>query len=388
MVNPSDFCSELSSRGIEFYAGVPDSLLKEFCKYLELNAKKENHTITANEGNAVGLAIGYHLATGKIPLVYMQNSGEGNIVNPFASLADKEVYGIPILFLIGWRGEPGVHDEPQHIKQGRITLSLLDTLEIPYSILENNPNKIKSDLDKAIIYMKQQSAPYAIIARKDLFDKIETAKQEDNSKYQLTRESALEFVLKQAEKDALIVSTTGMLSRELFELREKYKETMHEKDFLTVGGMGHTSSIALGVAMSKPSRQVYCFDGDGSFIMHLGASAIIGQKKPENLRHIIFNNGAHDSVGGQPTAGFSINMRDIAKACGYNSALYADDENGIREAFEVMRLVKGPVLLEIRVKKGNRKELGRPTTTPKQNKEAFMNNLSSDNLDKNNLNSQ
>jgi phosphonopyruvate decarboxylase len=317
------------------------------------------------------LAAGYYLATGKIGMVYMQNSGMGNAINPLASLVDKKVYNIPLIMLIGWRGEPGKKDEPQHIKQGEITKSLLDVLGIPFSIIPESIKEMNYIMKKALRYIKEQNAVYAFIARKGIFEPYHLIGKSELTK-NLSREEALKLVIDQLSSKDVIVSTTGKLSRELFEYREELKQN-HDRDFLTVGSMGHCSQIALGIAISKPTRDVYCFDGDGAVIMHMGSLAIIGSQKPENFKYIIFNNGAHDSVGGQLTVGLEIDIPLIAKACGFNSIFRAETEDEITKGIKNLKIAKGPSLLEIKIKKGARKDLGRPTKTPLENKRAFMN---------------
>ncbi|HLD72122.1 MAG TPA: phosphonopyruvate decarboxylase [Candidatus Nanoarchaeia archaeon] len=379
MIKCKEFFGLLQEEEIRFYAGVPDSLLKSFCAYLTDHTSEKEHIIAANEGNAIALACGYHLATGKIGLVYMQNAGEGNAVNPLLSLADSEVYSIPLLMLIGWRGEPEKHDEPQHVKQGKVTLELLEAMKIPYEILPDSWEGAKSSLGKVVGYMAKHQTPYALVIRKGTFEEYKMQKLTEDKLteniYSLSREEALKQVVDALSSDDLIVSTTGMLSRELFEYREALQQG-HERDFLTVGSMGHSSSIALGLALEKPERNIYCFDGDGAALMHLGAQAIIGKLSPQNFRHLIFNNGAHDSVGGQPTAAFNCDFPAIAKACGYKQAWRADTKEELEEKLRLLQESSGPGLLEIRLKGGNRKDLGRPTTTPIENKRSFMRFLS------------
>ena len=370
MISPKFFIDKLGSSGIDYFAGVPDSLLKNICAYISDNMDAQHNIITANEGGAIGLAAGYHLATGKIACVYMQNSGEGNIINPLASLTDKEVYNIPVLLLIGWRGRPGVHDEPQHVKQGKITTGLLNTMGINYDILSKDEVNAAKQIDKAMSLMKASNEVYALIIEKDTFESYSLQNIEKND-LTVSREEAIRLVAAATDKKDVIVGTTGMISRELFEYRESVNEG-HERDFLTVGAMGHASQIALGIAMEKPERTIWCFDGDGASIMHMGSMAIIGHKAPKNYRHVIFNNGAHDSVGGQPTVGLNINIPSIAKAVGYKESLSVDSKEDLSKILPVVKDLEGPVLLEIKVKKGNRKDLGRPTTTPIQNKESLM----------------
>jgi len=371
MIKCEDFYSLLVKNGIDFFCGVPDSLLKYPIAYISDHAMKNKNIITANEGNAIALAAGYHLATGKIGMVYMQNSGEGNAINPLTSLTDKKVYSIPLLLLIGWRGEPGEKDEPQHVKQGEITKSLLDILEIPYNIMPESIEETHHIVKKAVKYIKKQNSTYAIIVKKGIFEPYNLTNKSETPN-NLSREESLRIVVEHLSSRDIIVSTTGKLSRELFEYREELKQN-HNRDFLTVGSMGHCSQIALGIAISKPTRNVYCFDGDGAVIMHMGSLAIIGSQKPDNFKHIIFNNGAHDSVGGQLTVGLQIDIPLIAKACGYNSVFKAGTKEEIIEKINLLRTVKSPSLLEIKIRKGARQKLGRPTISPKENKKIFMN---------------
>lgn len=370
MIRPKAFIDLLTQGGVDFFAGVPDSLLKNLCAYITDNVSREKNIIAANEGNAVGLAAGYHLATGKVGCVYMQNSGEGNIVNPLLSLVDEDVYHIPMLLVIGWRGEPGVHDEPQHKKQGKVTLSLLETMGIPYAVLDENWGQQVQGALKAI---NETNGVYALIVRKGTFEDYMLQNQTLSS-LPLSREEAIKIVVDKLREDDIVVSTTGMISRELFEYREARLQG-HGTDFLTVGSMGHASQIALGIALQKPERRVFVFDGDGALLMHMGGMAIIGDYCPKNLVHIVFNNGAHDSVGGQPTVGLSIDLPKIAEAVGYKTVLKASDETELRTALSQLEGCEKTALVEIYVRKGNRKDLGRPTTTPIQNKEAFMQNL-------------
>lgn len=370
MLSPKIFIESLAAKGIDFFAGVPDSLLKNVCAFISDTLDDRHNIIAANEGAAVGLAAGHYLATGHIPCVYMQNSGEGNAINPLASLTDKEVYGIPVLLVIGWRGEPGVHDEPQHVKQGKITLPLLDAMGIRHEILSQDETEFRSQLDGAVRHMSETGEAFAFIVRKNTFEPYTLQRHEVNE-YPLSREEAIQKVAAGLSAKDVIVSTTGMISRELFEYRTAQGQG-HERDFLTVGSMGHASQIALGIALEKTDRRVWCFDGDGAALMHLGSVAIIADKAPENFVHVIFNNGAHDSVGGQPTVGLKVNLAGIAKAAGYKDAVSVTTAEDLGSTLKVLKTMRGPVLLEVRVHRGNRKDLGRPTTTPIQNRDALM----------------
>ena len=373
MLSPKFFIDTLGNHGIDFFAGVPDSLLKNICAYIADNLDDKHNIITANEGAAVALAAGYHLATGKVGCVYMQNSGEGNAVNPLASLTDKEVYHIPVLLLIGWRGRPGIHDEPQHVKQGKITTGLLNVLGINYEVLNKDEDFAKKQIEKAINSIHDTGEAFALVVEKDTFDSY-TLQNVIKNDLTLVREEAVQMVAQSLDKNDVVVSTTGMISRELFEFREAAGDG-HQNDFLTVGSMGHASQIALGIALQKPNRNIFCFEGDGAVLMHTGSMAITASKKPNNFYHIVFNNGAHDSVGGQPTVALDIDLPAIAKAVGYPSVFSVDNQNDLAKTLSQITSFPAPVFLEIKVKKGNRKDLGRPTTTPIQNKEALMNFL-------------
>jgi phosphonopyruvate decarboxylase len=368
MIEPEYFYNQLINNNTDFFAGVPDSLLRSFCAYITDYAGENAHFISANEGSAVGLAAGYHLATGKIPLVYMQNSGIGNATNPLLSLVDPDVYRIPLVLVIGWRGEPGVHDEPQHKKQGKVTLALLETMGIPYSIMATNENELHPQISDCYRYIAKNSSPYAFVVRKDTFAPY-AMKKDEEVKAEMTREEAIEEVMLAADKRTIIVSTTGMASRELYELREKHGMS-HERDFLTVGSMGHASQIALSIALYKRDRNVICIDGDGACIMQMGGLMTIGTRKPANLRHIIINNGAHDSVGGQPTVALEIDIPGIARAAGYGRVISVTTKNGLKEALSVKDAVT--TLIEIRTQKGSRNDLGRPKESPWENKAVFM----------------
>lgn len=370
MIRPEYFYNTLRGMGIDFYTGVPDSLLKDICAYITDHADRKNNIIAANEGGAVGLAAGYHLATGNIPVVYMQNSGLGNTVNPLMSLTDSDVYRIPVLLVIGWRGEPGVHDEPQHVKQGKTTLPLLDAMEIRHEIMSGDETELEKQLAGGVRYMKETGRAFALVVKKGTFGKYKLQNGTHNP-YTMEREEAITAVAGAMDVKDIVVSTTGKISRELFEHRTATGEG-HSRDFLTVGSMGHASQIALGIALNRPERNVYCFDGDGAAIMHMGGMGIVASMLPGNFYHIVFNNGAHDSVGGQPTIGFGIDLPKIAAGCGYKTVMSVATRSELDAILPTLTTLPAPLLLEIKVKKGSRDDLGRPTTTPVENKEALM----------------
>ncbi len=371
MIKPKHFCERLAKSGLEYFSGVPDSLLKDLCAYIDDNLPAQNHVISANEGNAIAIAAGQFLGSGKPSVVYMQNSGLGNTINPLTSLADPAVYSIPMLLLIGWRGEPGVKDEPQHLKQGELTESQLNVLGIPYIILDGDRN-IEEELDNLLSLMGRDSRPVAILIRKNTFTEY---KQENTTTLShhsdMKREDALAVLLDDCEPDDLIVSTTGKTSREVFELRQKRQQ--ENRDFLTVGAMGHTASIAMGVAMTRPERKVIALDGDGSLLMHMGCLPVIAGQQLSNLVHVILNNQCHESVGGQDTSIKNVDLRSLALACGYNQFETVSDLVSLKRVWNEIKLLSGPLMLEVKLKSGSRNDLGRPTNTPIENKQMFMN---------------
>lgn len=358
---------------VDFYTGVPDSQLKPLCNYLQYTyGNSDHHIIAANEGNAVAIAAGYHMATQKIPAVYLQNSGLGNIINPVASLLNDKVYGIPCIFIIGWRGEPGVHDEPQHIFQGEVTLKLLETMDISYFVVDRDTSiQELQDIMEHFHAILKQGKSVAFVIKK------EALKYEQKVFYQnsfcMNREEVIRRICN-AAKDNIVVSTTGKASRELFEIREQNSQS-HQYDFLTVGSMGHSSSIALEIAKRKKQKRIWCIDGDGAMLMHMGSMAVIGTQKPDNLIHVILNNAAHETVGGMPTAAGNIDILTIAKGCGYEKIMSACDYETLEQCLQEIANEKYLTLLEIKVALGARADLGRPTIPAIENKNNFMNYL-------------
>ena len=373
-IDCAQFFQNLTALGIRFYAGVPDSLLKNICAYITDHVDATHHLITPNEGNAVALAAGHYLATGDIPLVYMQNSGLGNAVNPLTSLSDPEVYAIPMLLLIGWRGQPGVKDEPQHVKMGRINPAVLETLEIPQAVLSADWQTAQQQLQTAVRTIRETSAPYALLVPDGVFENYKLQHAPEAITNGLSREAAIEIAATHLPPEAVVVATTGKISRELYEVRERQSQG-HARDFLTVGSMGHASQIALGIALSQPGRPVFCFDGDGAVLMHMGALAAVGSSGCKNLVHIVFNNWAHESVGGQPTVGDRIHLPRIAEACGYQAAYRAHSGEELKSMLALAETEEGPVLLEVLVEKGSRADLARPKEKPVENKRLFMQTL-------------
>ena len=413
---PERFMWHLKQRGVNFFTGVPDNTLQDLVGYMEDTEPASRHVVAANEGAAVAIASGYHLGTGKIPAVYLQNSGIGNAVNPLLSLCSSGVYSIPMLLLVGWRGEPGTTDEPQHAIQGEIMPGLLSELRVPWAVLPSSHGEAEPALDSAIAAMQREQQPFVMLVRQEAFQKYKP-KAQHSSKLPMSREAAVQLIIEQLNGHEIIVSGTGMVSRELFEYRQSLGAG-HQRDFLTVGSMGHASAIALGIANARPDRkvvyldtclytclyrclhtclytclcmcilytclctclytclctcvytQVVCLDGDGSALMHLGNVSTIGAMAPPNLVHIVLNNGAHDSAGGSYTAGFQSDFAALAKAAGYRSAQMAKTEQGVVECLRAVE--HGPSLIEIQINRDRRADLGRPTITPSQNKIEFM----------------
>lgn len=382
MLHAEDFLNALMNEQIKFFVGIPDSLLKELCACFSDTLPPDQHLIAANEGGAIGLAIGHYLATQHPALVYMQNSGLGNVVNPIASLADPQVYGIPMLLVIGWRGEVAesgeqMHDEPQHVKQGQVTLSQLDVLDIPYQILSVETLTAHAQIKALLTKSVERQGPVALVVRKQSFapyKMLETNSQpiatlSDKLPKLESREHMIKHIVSHLPPDVAVVATTGMTSRELFEYR-KFQQTGHGRDFLTVGGMGHASQIACGIALAQPDRQVVCIDGDGAMLMHMGSLTISAQQS--NLLHIVLNNGAHDSVGGQPTVAATLTLSEIASAAGYAQVFNVFGTEDLKTVMQQTLQSGKSSFIEVLCRKGARADLGRPTSTPAQNKQDFM----------------
>ncbi|MBO4349277.1 MAG: phosphonopyruvate decarboxylase [Candidatus Methanomethylophilaceae archaeon] len=368
--------SFVEALGSEFFVGVPDSQLRQLCDYLydEYGIDERHHIIAANEGNCVGIAAGYHLATGKVPVVYMQNSGEGNIVNPVASLLNEAVYAIPCIFVVGWRGEPGVHDEPQHAFQGRITRELLDLLDIDHMVVDSSTDA--DDVRHALDLWKEplsSGKQVAFVVRKGAFEYGNKVKYSNDCT--IVREDAVGAIAKAAD-GGLIVSTTGKISRELYEYRDRNGQS-HGSDFLTVGSMGHCSSIALGVAINRPDRKVWCIDGDGSALMHMGSLGVAASVAPRNMVHVVINNGSHETVGGMPTVSRTMDLVKVASACGYPKAVSVSDRGELDQVLEEARGSDVLTFVEIKCAIGSRKDLGRPKTSAIENKNSFMKTIGS-----------
>ncbi len=370
MLDCKQFYDDVKAAGFDFYAGVPDSLLKDLCAYVTDHTPPERNIIAANEGSALALATGYYLATGKPGVVYLQNSGLGNTVNPLTSLTDEAVYGVPVLLIIGWRGEPGKKDEPQHVKMGAVSREVLDAAGVEWAELPQDPEEAKAAIEHARTRLAARPAPFAFLVKAGTFGKYSLVNKTP-APYAMSREEAIGLIIEQLPADARIVATTGMPSRELYEHREQRGER-HDTDFLTVGSMGHSSQIALGIALQDKSKKIHCIDGDGAVLMHMGGLASIGTSGCTNYKHICLNNGAHDSVGGQPTVAFQVDLTAVAKACGYPAVFTVSSAEELRSVYPQFEAASGPAFLEVRVKIGHRGDLGRPKMTPAELKTVFM----------------
>lgn len=368
---PADvFYNQMTERGFDFFTGLPDSLLTDLIQCISEKHDPRKYVIGANEGTSMGLATGWHLATKKYPVLIMQNSGLGNIVNPFLSLVDPRVYKIPMLLLLAWRGEPGKKDEPQHKVQGEVMTSLLSDLGITYEVLPDFEEGSASALDLAKSHLQNKGSPFAFLIRRSTF--LPYKRKEDvPSKYELSREEALDFLVDHIGKFDAIISGAGLTSRELLEFRDSRGPVLGQ-DFYCLGAKGHASSIAMGVALAKPSKMVYILDGDGSFFMHMGAAPQIGARKLSNLRHIIFNNHVHESAGGMPSAGDCIDFVKLAQGSGYTYAGSASTKQEIKQHLDNMKNLNGSGLLEIKIRSFTRKDLKQLRVDPKDNKDQFM----------------
>ncbi len=371
MVRCEDLCQIMKKNGLVFFSGVPDSTFKDWTRFLdEKNGTGLTNIIASNECEAIAVASGYNLATGKIGTVYMQNSGEGNTVNPLTSLCDPEVFSIGLLLMIGWRGEPGKKDEPQHKKMGRITLPLLDVLEVPYNELPKEKENVEIIISEAVSYIKKNNSSYALIIKYGTVEKYESCQTEQKREFEMSREEAIKTIVDSLNGSEAIISTTGKTSRELFEYRAYKSE--EQRDFYNVGSMGCVAPVALGISLQKPDKKIVILDGDGSVIMQMGTLATIGHYKPKNLCHVILDNGSYESTGGQPTVSDSIDFKKIALACGYASAKIITSKPSLVKEVKKIEKSKGPSMLIVKINKRSRKDLGRPTITPVENKEIFM----------------
>ena len=375
MLKTEAFFKILCHAGVRFYTGIPDSLLKPICSYLDDNVSNNKHIIAANEGSAIALAMGHYLGSKTLPLVYMQNSGIGNAINPLISLTDKEVYSIPLILLIGWRGEPKTKDEPQHIKQGKITIGMLKIMKIPHLIISKDKNisTIKKEVSRITNLAMKKKCPVAIVVRKNTFSEYKLSKRKNYPKNLLSRADVIEYLTSKINSNSIVVSTTGVTSRELLESRIKNKQSS-ENDFLTVGGMGHANQIALGLAIQQKNRKVICIDGDGSLLMHMGSLASIVDINCSNYLYILINNGVHDSVGGQKIGACNINFCAVAKGCGFKKVISIKNKVEIKKINNIQNL-KGPTFIEIITKPGYRLNLIRPKNSPKKNKELLLKSL-------------
>ena len=376
MIDQKKFYNCLREAGVDFITGVPDSLLNEFCLYINSILTKNEHIIAANEGNAVALAAGHHIATGGIPLVYMQNSGIGNAMNPLLSLTNKDVYSIPMVLLIGWRGDPAVKDHAHHKKQGQITPTLLEIVDIPFKIIDENEQKILDAAKWAVKTARNISSPVALIAKKNVFEK---GKKKDllaeQSQFSMSRENAIQCVLEAVPKDTICIATTGRATRELYELRN-INGSAHDMDFLNVGAMGHASSISTGIALGARNRLVICFDGDAAAVMHLGSFTIAGTTSPKNFLHVVLNNGAHESVGGQPSVSFNVNLTAIAESAGYKTVgAPVDNDNALKNAVVELTKNNGPAFIDVHIRKGIRKDIPPLNVSLVNLKENLMKNI-------------
>lgn len=379
MISPGALLQYIESRGVEFFTGVPDSQLQAFCLglYQAYGEDPRKHIVAVNEGNAVALGAGYHLATGKIPLVYLQNSGLGNAVNPATSLTDPAVYGVPVMYMVGWRGEPGIHDEPQHRKQGEITLDLLDVLGITHVVIDPDSTleSFIAHFDSVLLPLLKEGRSIAVVVKKGAFEKPVGSFPKQSSA--LGREHVIQKIAEATTEKDIIVSTTGKISRELFEYRKTSGSAYASHDFLTVGSMGHASAIALSVAIQHPEKRVWCLDGDGAALMHMGSLTTIGTVHPANLIHVVLNNGSHESVGGMPTVASRVDFDRIVTGAGYQKALRVTQDEELEECIALCtNVAEGPVFIEIVVASGARADLIRPDTTPQHNKQMFMQTLS------------
>ena len=369
MISTVNFIDELKRNSIDFFTGVPDSVLKKLSNKFE-KFDKNKHVLAFNEGSAIALGIGYHLATNKIPCIYLQNAGLGNAINPLVSIAHKNVYSIPLLMVIGWRGSPNrKKDEPQHNVKGKITRKLLSTLGIKNIVIKNKKDLLK--LRKLIKFSKQKKIPVAcLIEQNSLVEKNKPSiKLKSNFGSNIERSDVIYELLHSIKNDTKIVSTTGYTSRELNQIRRE-KKLGRGKDFYMVGGMGHSSMVALGLSL-KLKKQIICLDGDGSLLMHMGSLRSAGIFAKKNFKHILLNNAVHESVGEQRTFSENLDFLKLVKKLGYRNSYKTSKKNKLKKIINIFLKSKGPSFLEIKIKTGTIKNLTRPKNL-KNNKFNFQ----------------
>ena len=376
MIDPVDFIDKCEQLGVGFFTGVPDSSMKSLCNAICNKHDSGSHVISVNEGAAVSLASGVHLGNGQVPLVYFQNSGQGNSLNPLISLASKEVFSIPMIILVGWRGKPGSFDEPQHTLQGKVTEEIFKEISIKVILLSGEEEEAYSQLEEACSTAIEDSAPVCILVESGTFSECNLVAKETRDGLP-GREDAIERILSMYDKEAVFISTTGKTSREVFEIRQRLGQS-HERDFLVVGSMGHCAHISLGLAMARPDVEVICIDGDGSVLMHMGSLPTIGELGCKNLTHVIINNGVHESVGGHRITSPELDFSEVARSCGYSESIRVSDLERLVETLQDWKKIDGPKLIEIMTRAGSRKDLGRPGITPLKVKESFMRSLGND----------
>ena len=338
-----------------FFTGVPDSVLKELSYTLQNKDKKE-HIIATNEGTAVSIGIGHYLSTKEVPCVYMQNSGLSNALNPLLSIAHEKVYAIPLILIIGWRGSPRIKDEPQHNVKGKITESILKLLNIKYTILRSINDLDK--FEKQIKFSKKKNSIVACLIEQGTLEKIDRIKKNSDF-YKLNKELFLKTLLQSLDKNTKVISSTGYNSRELMHIRSKYK-IIKTKDFYMVGGMGHTSSVALGYSLTS-KKKIICIDGDGSFLMHLGAIKTAGTFANKNFKYILLNNNSHDSVGGQNTYANNINFEKLSKSLGFKKFYSIKNDKNLKKTIKTFLSDDTLSFLEVKVSNSKIKNLPRPT---------------------------
>ena len=360
MKNSIKLGSLFFKNNITFCTGVPDSLLKPFLKNIK-KVGKFKHIQAVNEGNAVSLAAGWQTVSNKVPLVYMQNSGLGNAINPLISLTHSKVYSIPLVLLIGWRGEPNKHDEPQHIEMGKITLDILKLLNIKTIILGKKFSSHK--VNELINYSIKNKKVVAFLVKKEFFNNEGIKEKNNLNSNNILRYNFLETLVDEIEINTRIISSTGYTSRELDEIRKR-KINSKGKDFYMVGAMGHTSIFSLGVAEAT-KKKIICIDGDGSMLMHFGSLFTIGQMKKTNLKYILLNNNCHESVGSQKTNINNVNINIISKGLGFQNYTKISNKKNMRILTKKFLNSKKSNFLEVRIKNISIENLGRPKNLKK-----------------------
>ena len=360
-MKPGIFVTTLEDAGFSPFMGIPCSVLKPLLDYIADGNCSTRNYLCSSEGDAMGLAAGFSLS-GKLPVVYMQNDGYGNAINPLSSLL--LLYKLPVLLLISWRGEPGAKDAPQHAVMGSVILSLLDTFEIPYIVLDNEERNLKDSVTRAKNHCMAESKPFAFVIRKGYFDRYNASISQSNTMLN-RRLEYIRLLSAKLQPNDVLLGTTGFAGREMYQI------VTHKGKFYMMGSMGCLASLGLAIALEQPDKRIILLDGDGAILMKMGALATVGYHRPSNLIHICFDNRSYESTGGQPTLSTTVDLRAVAKACGYTTVHNIKTTGEFEAMWNNEAKYPKPHFLHIEINPGTEEELARPSISPEEMRDCF-----------------